>query len=149
MDVEIRAAREDEVDAILPMYEWLFEDPGSEPELWDPERARVAVREAIAAEGSTVLVADEGGSLVGICTAYLDLNSVRFGLRCWVEDLAVHPERRSRGIGADLLGAARHWAGENGATHLELDTAHPRARARRFYERQGPVWSSVSYAWDV
>jgi GNAT superfamily N-acetyltransferase len=74
---------------------------------------------------------------------------VRFGRRCWVEDLAVDPESRSQGIGAALLAEARRWAEARGATHLELDTAEARTDARRFYERERPSWRSISYAWRL
>ena len=60
-----------------------------------------------------------------------------------------HPERRSAGIGKALLDAARDWARERGATHLELDSAETRPDAHRFYEREGPSWRSVSFAWEL
>lgn len=146
MTARIRAARGHERDAVLSLYEWLFAPPGSMPPGWDPGRAAVALEEAIASERAAVLVAEEGGALVGLCTAYLDLHSVRFGHRCWVEDLAVAPEHRSQGIGAALLDAAGRWAAGQGATHLELDTGEARTDAQRFYERRGPAWRSVCYA---
>jgi GNAT superfamily N-acetyltransferase len=96
-----------------------------------------------------VLVAERDDRLVGVCTAYLDLDSVRFGLRCWVEDLAVRRDSRSAGVGAALLAEARRWAKRAGATHLELDTAESRTDARRFYERERPSWRSISYAWRL
>ena len=145
----VRPARADEVDAVLPMYEWLFAPPGSRPALWDPERARDALAEAITADGCEVLVADEVDELVGLCTVYLDLHSVRFGPRAWVEDLAVHPERRSQGIGKALLDAAKDWARVRGATHLELNSSFARQDARRFYERERPSWSSRSFGWHL
>lgn len=89
------------------------------------------------------------GTIVGICTTYLDLESVRFGRRAWVEDLAVDPERRSLGIGKHLLDAAKDWARDHGATHLELDSAHARTGAHRFYERERPSWSSISFGWEL
>jgi GNAT superfamily N-acetyltransferase len=148
--IEIRAVREDEVEQLIPLYEWLFAPPGSVPSQWDPKRAAVALRQAIDSRDACVLVAESGdGELVGICTAYLDLHSVRFGYRVWVEDLAVDPERRSQGIGGRLLGAAKDWARERGATHLELDSAESRAEAHRFYQGQRPSWRSVSYAWEL
>jgi GNAT superfamily N-acetyltransferase len=145
----IRPARHDDVVALLAMYEWLFEPPGSRPPSWDPERAREALSEAMAAKRSAVLVAEQGDRLVGFCTAYLDLDSVRFGLRCWVEDLAVDPGHRSEGLGARLLDEARAWARAEGATHLELDTAEVRTDAQRFYERERPSGRSISYAWKL
>jgi GNAT superfamily N-acetyltransferase len=145
----IRPAREDEVQVVLPLYESLFEPPGSRPESWDDARAADALVAAIRSEDSAVLVAERDGRLVGVCTAYLDLDSVRFGLRCWVEDLAVDSGSRSQGVGGALLEEARRWAHAAGATHLELDTAEARTDAQRFYERQRPSWRSLSYAWKL
>jgi GNAT superfamily N-acetyltransferase len=143
----IREASRGEEDAVLALYEWLFAPPGSVPPGWDPERASAALGEAIDSEQAAVLVAEEEGRLVGLCTAYLELNSVRFGQRCWVEDLAVGPEHRSRGIGAALLDAAADWARGRGATHLELDTGLARSDAQRFYERRKPNTIGYSYSW--
>ena len=134
---------------VLAMYEWLFAPPGSTPAQWDEEHARLALTEAIVSPESSVFVAEDGEKLVGLCTAYLELNSVRFGRRCWVEDLAVDPERRSEGIGKGLLDAAKDWARGAGATHLELDSALTRADAHRFYDREGPSWKSYCYAWEL
>jgi GNAT superfamily N-acetyltransferase len=146
---KIRAAMPGEVERVLGMYEWLFAPPGSVPPRWDPGRAREAIADAIADPGAAVLVAEHRGELLGLCTAYMDLDSVRFGRRCWVEDLAVSPGHRSRGVGKVLLDAAKDWARERGATHLELDSAETRADAHRFYEREDPSWRSVSYAWEL
>jgi GNAT superfamily N-acetyltransferase len=56
---------------------------------------------------AAILVAEEEGAFIGLCSVCLDLNSVRFGQRCWIEDLATDPAQRSRGIGRDLLDAAK------------------------------------------
>ncbi|MGZ5314809.1 MAG: GNAT family N-acetyltransferase [Solirubrobacterales bacterium] len=130
-------------------YEWLFAPPGSVPPGWEPDRAKQAIAEAIEAERSTVLVAGHRGELLGFCSAYLDLNSVRYGLRCWVEDLAVSPQHRSQGVGKALLDAAKSWARERGATHLELDSGLAREHAHRFYEREGPAWQGFQYTWTL
>jgi GNAT superfamily N-acetyltransferase len=146
----IRPACGSEIDAVLAMFEWLFEPPGYTPRWWDESRARKALAEAIKADDSTVLVAEVGaGRLAGVVSAYLDLHSIRFGTRCWVEDLAVDPSRRSQGIGRALLEAAKDWARERGATHLELDTGLARGDARRFYERQDPIAQGYSYSWPL
>ena len=72
-----------------------------------------------------------------VCTAYYTIHAIRFGPRAWVEELAVDPELRSRGIGSRLLAAAKDWARERGASHLKLDSALARTEAHRFYERGG------------
>lgn len=148
-EVQIRAAEPGSERELLAAYEWLFEPPGGQPPQWDERRAAVALGEAITSRDALVLVAeDAAGDVVGLCTAYHDFHSVRFGYRCWVEDLAVAPAWRSRGIGSRLLAGARDWARERGATHLELDTAAERKDAQRFYEREGAARRSISYAWD-
>jgi GNAT superfamily N-acetyltransferase len=146
---KVREAVPGEVERVLGMYEWLFAPPGSVPPRWDPERARAAIADAIADQESTVLVAEHRAELLGLCTAYLDMNSVRYGARCWVEDLAVSPQHRSQGVGKELLDAAKDWARERGATHLELDSSDVREDAHRFYEREGPSWRSVCFAWEL
>jgi GNAT superfamily N-acetyltransferase len=149
VETTVREARQDEVEAVLHCYEWLFAPPAARPPLWDTDGARMALIATIEDEDSILLVAEEEGELVGFCSGYLDLHSVRFGPRCWVEDLAVHPERRSQGIGKALLDATKAWAAGRGSTHLELDTAETRTDARRFYEREDPSWRSISYSWRL
>jgi GNAT superfamily N-acetyltransferase len=146
---KVREAVPGEVERVLGMYEWLFAPPGSVPPRWDADRARAAIGHAIEDPEAAVLVAEHRGELLGLCTAYLDMNSVRFGPRCWVEDLAVSPERRSQGVGKALLDAAKDWARDRGATHLELDSSDTRVDAHRFYEREEPSWSSRCFAWEL
>ena len=146
---EVRAATHADTDALISAYEWLFAPPGSVPPLWDERRAAIALRQAMDSHDAAVLIAADGaGAIVGFVTGYLDIHSVRFGYRCWVEDLAVDPERRSRGIGKALIAAIRGWARERGATHLELDSADARRDAHRFYEREGADPGSRSFRWD-
>ena len=146
-DFAVRPAEPAEAPCLVQVYEWLFAPPGSRPPHWDPIVAEDRLAEAIADEHSHVLIAEAEGRCAGICTAYIDLESVRYGLRCWVEDLAVDPELRSRGIGSALLAAAREWARDQGASHLELDSAESRHDAHRFYEREGAVWPSKQFTW--
>jgi GNAT superfamily N-acetyltransferase len=149
VEIKVRAAHEEDVDAVIRMYAWLFAPPGSMPEAWDERRAAVALGEAIASHDSVVVVAEADGRLIGFITAYQDLHSVRFGYRAWVEDFAVDPESRSRGVGKRLLEAAKDWAQERGATHLELDSADARKDAHRFYEREGAEYTSRSFGWTL
>ena len=145
----IRPARADDAPALVGAYDWLFAPPGIEPAVWDPERARNRLSRLIAASHGSVLVAESDGAIVGICSVYLDIESVRFGQRAWVEDLAVHPDHRSAGHGKALLDAAKEWARSHGATHLELDSGEARADAHRFYEREGGARQSYTYGWEL
>lgn len=146
--VEIRLAQPGEETAIAPLYEWLFAQPGTRPATWDESRAALALRHAIDADDACVLVAAVGEELIGFGTCYRDLLSVRFGTRVWVEDLAVDPQSRSQGVGSLLLEAAKTWARDCGATHLELDSADTRTDAHRFYEREG-AYRSTCFGWEL
>jgi GNAT superfamily N-acetyltransferase len=142
----IRTARPADVPALVAAYDWLFAPPGGPPPEWDPAVAADRLRAALGSDRSAVLVADE---LTGFCTVYLDILSVRYGQRAWVEDLAVSPDHRSAGVGKALLDAARDWARGRGATHLELDSGDARGDAHRFYEREGPAWSGRSFGYPL
>jgi GNAT superfamily N-acetyltransferase len=150
VDVEIRAAEPGEEESLLDAWEWLFEPPGKRPDSWEERRAQVALREAIDSRDALVLVATTtDGEVVGICTAYYTIHAIRFGPRAWVEELAVHPEWRSRGIGSRLLATAKDWARERGASHLKLDSSVARTEAHRFYERERPTARSYSYVYEL
>jgi GNAT superfamily N-acetyltransferase len=147
--VLIRPARADDVGELISRYEWLFAPPGVKPRDWDPDRASGRLRDAVGLDGAEVLLAEVDESIAGFCTIYHDINSVRFGRRAWVEDLAVDPDQRSQGVGKALLDAAKAWARERGATHLELDSAEARADAHRFYEREGASYRSICFGWEL
>jgi GNAT superfamily N-acetyltransferase len=115
--------------------------------MWDPAAAASRLADAISGDSAQVFVADVDGAIAGFITVYDEFDSVRFGHRAWVEDLAVDPEQRSQGLGKGLLDAAKDWARSRGATHLELDSAETRADAHRFYDREDPAWKSVSFGW--
>jgi GNAT superfamily N-acetyltransferase len=145
----IREAQAADAGALVGAYEWLFAHPGSRPAQWARERASSRLDDLIGASDATMLVADVDGAVVGICSVYLDVVSVRFGQRAWVEDLAVDPAHRSAGHGKALLDAAKDWARARGATHLELDSGEARADAHRFYEREQPSWRSACFGWEL
>ncbi len=152
-EITIRVAEEHDLPAVVAAYQWLFTPPGSRPPAWDETSALLRLRQTLTDDRTTVLVAvandPAAGQIVGFCTAYLDIISVRFGQRCWIEDLATHPQRRSQGIGTLLLDTARDWARQHQATHLELDSGDTRLQAHRFYQARTPTWTSRCFSWTL
>jgi GNAT superfamily N-acetyltransferase len=149
VEVEIRRAEPGEEESLLVAWEWLFEPQGRRPASWEPRRATAALAQAIGSPDALVLVAEADEQVVGFCTAYYGPHTVRFGMRVWLEELAVHPHHRSKGVGAALLDAAKDWARERGAAHLKLDSFTARTDAHRFYERERPSYDSLSYTWEL
>ncbi|MCX5119551.1 GNAT family N-acetyltransferase [Micromonospora sp. NBC_00362] len=64
------------------------------------------------------------------------------------EDLAVHPEWRSRGVGSRLLAAARAWAHDKGADYVFLESGLARTEAHRFYLREGATHAAAAFRWS-
>lgn len=147
--IVVSIARPEDAEQVVSIYEWLFAPPGGRPPDWNQERAAAAVRRLLSTDTATLLVARLEGELVGFCTAYEDIDSIRFGRRVWVEDLAVHPERRSMGIGKQLLDEAKRWARERGAEWLRLESGEARTEAHRFYEREQPSSRSIAFGWRL
>ena len=146
---KVREALPAEVERVLGTYEWLFAPPGSLPPRWDPDRARAAIAAAIEDPEAAVLVAEHRGDLLGLCTAYLDMNSVRYGPRCWVEDLAVSPDHRSQGVGKDLLDAAKDWARERGATPSRARQRDAAPTPTASTSARSPAGRSRCFAWEL
>ena len=94
-----------------------------------------------------MLLALDGEAVVGLASVYLDLPFIRFGRRCWLQDLVVTSSRRSEGIGRLLLEAATDWARQRGCTHLELASGAGRRDAHRFYSREGMAQGMVYTRW--
>ena len=136
-ELSIRLATAGDEVAALDLMEELFEPPGMRPDDFTRDRARTGFQRYVADKSGDVLLAETGGSLVGLANVYVDIPSIRFGTRCWLEDLVVTSAQRSTGVGRRLLEAATAWARERGCTHLELDSGNARKDAHRFYVDQG------------
>lgn len=148
--VRVRHSTSDDVQDLVDSYAWLFAHPGTPPAEWDPAVAEARLQKLLASpSASVVLVAEADGHMVGFCSVYLDIESVRFGQRAWVEDLAVAPGYRSQGIGKQLLDQAKQWASRQGATHIELESSIARTEAHRFYEREAPSSRSICFIWNL
>ncbi len=135
--ITVRPATAAEDNAVLDLIEELFQPPGARPPGYTRERARLGFRWAVENPDADVLLALEGDRIaVGLASVYLDFPSMRYGWRCWLQDLVVAAPERSRGIGKLLLDAATRWARQRGCTHLELGSGIGRIDAHRFYLRE-------------
>ena len=136
-DLTIRAATPEDEAAVLALIEELFEPPGVRAPGYTTERGSAGFKYAVHDRDADVLLAVEGQRIVGLASVYADILSIRYGPRCWLQDLIVTSSHRSQGAGARLLNAANDWARERGCTHLELGSGADRKDAHRFYLRLG------------
>ena len=133
----VRPAAAVDETAALDLLEELFAPPGSRARGYRRERAAAAFQDAVASTNADVLLAVDDGRAVGLASVYVDLVSMRFGRRCWLEDLVVTASARNRGVGRRLLDAATEWARGHRCTHLGLVSAAARGDAHRFYVANG------------
>jgi ribosomal protein S18 acetylase RimI-like enzyme len=84
-----------------------------------------------------VLVAEEGGAVIGMVTVQLVVSTAEGGDAGLLEDLVVDAPHRGRGVGRRLLEGAAAWARARGATRLQLLADVTNAPALGFYDRLG------------
>ena len=146
MSATIRVATPADAPAVLDLVEELFDPPGRRPPDYTRERGAAGIHTALQRPDADVLVAVEGERLVGFASVYVDFLSIRFGWRCWLQDLVVTAARRSTGVGQRLLDVATGWARARGCTHLELSSATTRRDAHRFYLAAGMAQGSLCFS---
>lgn len=146
-EITVRAATPADADAVLALIPQLFEPPGRRAPGYTEERGRKGIRLAIENPDSDILLAFDGERLLGLASVYADIQSIRYGPRCWLQDLVVSKDARSRGIGRLLLDAATEWAREHGCTHLQLSSGLGRVDAHRFYRREGMMEELLFERW--
>jgi GNAT superfamily N-acetyltransferase len=139
--ISIRAAAPEDEAASLRLIDELFEAPGVRAPGYTEERGRAGFKHAVHDRDADVLLALDGERVVGLASVYADILSIRYGPRCWLQDLIVTSSHRGKGVGAKLLDAAGEWARERGCTHLELASGDGRKDAHRFYRAQGMAQS--------
>ena len=131
----LRNARPDDVEQLVMLLRLLF--TLEEDFSFDAGKQRQGLVMLLHSNQGCILVAEAGGKVIGMCTGQLVISTAEGGPAVWVEDMVVDPAHRGRGIGRSLMQAMIAWAGEQGATRLQLlaDKHNPQALA--FYERIG------------
>ena len=143
--ITIRRARHDDVAAIVAM---LADDHlGRARERLEhplPASYREAFERLDADPNITLVVAEEAGRVVGsLQLCILPGLSSQGASRGLIEDVRVASDRRSRGIGEQLVQWAVSEARARGCRLVELLTHQTRVDAQRFYERLGFTKSHV------
>lgn len=111
----------------------------------DVDAARDWLRNRLRFGESKVLVARQGGDIVGFAQLYPTFSSVRMA-RSWIlNDLFVLPATRRQGAARALLDAAADFARSDGAASISLETTRDNTAARATYRAAG--WLEDETQW--
>lgn len=91
----------------------------------------------ITAPTSTAFIAERHGRAIGFIALHIRERLSQPKPEAWVPDLIVTESEHGGGAAQALLAQALEIARERGCYRLALESFYHRARAHRFYERQG------------
>ena len=84
-----------------------------------------------------ILVAEEQGRVIGMCTGQLTISTAEGGPALLLEDLVVKEKYRGSGIGRQLAESLELWAQGNGVSRLQLLADRNNSPALNFYKKLG------------
>jgi ribosomal protein S18 acetylase RimI-like enzyme len=132
MNLMIRDMADRDAEAVADMVQGLADHVGTGFKTGLTGPKLIAARDLI-----DVVVAEDGGRLIGACLSLMTFSTWRGARGLYVVDLYVKDAARGRNVGLALLRAAarRGWA--RGARFIKLEVDTGNAGAARFYERIG------------
>ena len=122
-DIEVRAARPEDADAIANVYLESFAATYAFPRAHSDDEVRRWVADVLLSTREVWVAGREDGTIVAMMALTTDM----------VDQLYVAPGWTGQGIGSRLIGLAKERRPEG----LDLYTFQDNAGARRFYERHG------------
>ena len=136
IEILVREARPADLGRLVALLDQLFRiEAAFAP---DAHRQRRGL-EALLARGdrARVLVAEAGGTVVGMLTAQIVVSTAAGGDTAWLEDMVVDAPWRGRGIARRLLADMERWARGRGLARLQLLADRGNAPALALYAGRG------------
>jgi ribosomal protein S18 acetylase RimI-like enzyme len=137
--VSVEAATSADIDRVADLWVELARDQRAHGSHLRADENRPHIRDAVARhiiEESLFVARDEG--MVGFVMFELQSGVYeQSATRGIVQNVYVKPERRSEGIGSELLHAAEAALAERGAEVLALEVLATNEDARRLYRKRG------------
>jgi ribosomal protein S18 acetylase RimI-like enzyme len=140
----LREATADDLPAVLALYA----QPGmNDSGVIDLDQARAIFAQFARYPSYRLWVAcDAQGEVIGSYALLVMHNLAHMGTpAAVVEDVVVHPQHRSQGIGRQMMEHARTMAREAGCYKLALSSNQQRTRAHAFYESLGFERHGISF----
>lgn len=128
------------VEQDLPSVAWLFDQYRQfYKQAPNPDGALEFLEQRMAQKESVILIALEGGEMIGFTQLYPIFSSVSMRRAWLLNDLYVHGGQRGKGVGTRLLDGAKEMARKSGAKWLLLQTGSDNTTAQSVYEKNGWV----------
>lgn len=133
--IRIRSAATTDLDALVALLKVLFSIEADFAV--DPQLQRQGLQQMLAQERGCILVAEDQGRVVGMCTGQVVISTAEGGPALLVEDVVVHDDWRGKGVGRRLMAGLEQWAARQGIQRLQLLADLENKPALDFYDRLG------------
>ena len=141
MDIAIRPARTEDIDALLVLLKQLFEIE-SDFSFNEAKQKKGLELMMTGGLGCCILVAEHRSSVIGMVTVQTLVSTAEGSSVGLLEDLVVRHDYRKRGIGKKLLSAIEVWSEQQGLSRLQLLADRNNEPALNFYDNAG--WSRTN-----
>ena len=141
--MEIRKATMEDAAELRELYLELERDAVR----YQPEHFVIGTRDdsffryVIESPRQDILVMDDGGRVVGFVHVMIleqkKISCLKPQTAVYMQDLCVREELRGRGIGTELVSAAKRYGRDNGADFIRTQVFPGNTAGLRFYERNG------------
>lgn len=132
-EITIRLAGYNDLDALVTLLQTLF--ALEEDFSFNEKNQRHGLTLMLDNARGIVLVADQGGKIIGMCSGQLVISTAEGGPAALVEDVVVLPGHRGKGVGRLLMESIGDWARKNHALRLQLLADQTNSSALDFYRK--------------
>ena len=130
----IRPAGSNDLDKLLDLLRLLFTI--EEDFVFSADRQRQGLEMMLDNDRGALLVAEQEGLVVGMCTGQLMISTAEGGLSLLVEDVVVSEPWQGKGIGTTLLNALEEWGREKKVARLQLLADRTNNKGLNFYHNR-------------
>ncbi len=140
----IELATEHDLPGLIDLLEVLFEQESDFQPNRDKQERGLRLILDWPEMGAIFVARDADEQVVGMVSLLYSISTAEGGRVCWLEDMVVHPDHRSGGLGTRLLNHALKCADRGDFVRVTLLTDGNNEGAKRFYGRHGFVESNMS-----